>query len=168
MRQTEKEKMISLKNTLKEEAHKERIDEKKRMTILKKQIEKKKMIILKKTKDKETKDKERKERIDSIIEKEHFLVKKKLCSVIRCSSWKACPFYRDPEDYERKLIKGKAICFYWSEYPNILEELEKIHFRNPRKKIVTDKGILKKDLQKQLTSIDKKLKEISERWSIST
>ena len=117
---------------------------------------------------------EDKERIDSIIEKEHFLVKKQLCSAVKCSHWKNCPFYRDPEDYERQLIKEKmqkTHCTCWSEHPNILEKLEKIHVCNPKLKIgkkivVTNKSALKKDLQKQLLSFDKVLNEISERWNI--
>jgi hypothetical protein len=153
MRKTEKEKMIVLKKTLREEAHKERLLEAKLRQ-------------------------EAKEKIDSILEKEHFDVKKKLCSAVRCYHTKNCPFYCDPEDYERKLIKDKlpkTRCTYWSEHPNILEKLDyivtgrtlnRIAKKTPIKKTANAKILIKKDLQKQLVSVDKTLKEISERWSI--
>jgi len=100
MRKTEKEKMI----TPIAKAHKERLLEVKLRQ-------------------------EAKEKIDSILEKEHFNIKKRLCSAIKCSHWRNCPFYRDPKDYESKLAKDKLSrtrCTYWSDYPNILEELSTI------------------------------------------
>lgn len=151
MRKTEKERTIALKNTLIAKAHRERL-----LGVKLKQ--------------------EAKEKIDLILEKEHFLVKKKLCSAVRCYHTKNCPFYRDPEEYERKLIKDKLSrthCNYWSEYPNILEKLDYIKTGRILNSIAkttlakkTDKTLVKKDLQKQLMSVDKALKEISERWSI--
>ena len=133
-----------------------------------------KMISLKKTLIVQA----RKERIDSVLEKEHFVVKKKLCSAIGCTHVKACPFYRDPEDYERKLIKDKLStthCTYWSNCPDILEKLDYIKTgkilsiakKTSAKKIPTViKTLVKKDLQKQLLSFDKVLNEISERWNV--
>ena len=160
------------------------------------------------------------DQIDLWIEKEHFSTKKKLCSVVKCHLKKTCPFYRDPESYERDLRKVKeriiippliwmgthykwkecvdnnlecdykrpectmcdalTHCSYWSDHPYILEELGKITDRKIVKttevKRTTDTKrsktavtpTMKKDLQEQLISIDKTLKEISERWRILT
>jgi len=124
-------------------------------------------------------------KIDLIIEKEHFAIKKRLCSIIKCSHWRNCPFYRDPEGYEKRLIKDKLSrirCTYRSDYPNILEKLDSIKTGSPnsysynihsiakktfvKKTTKAVKTLVKKDLQKQLLSFDKVLNEISERWRI--
>lgn len=109
-----------------------------------------------------------KDRIDSLIERENVNVKRLLCSVVKCENIKLCPFYHDPKTYEQLLIKDKlpkSHCSFWSDYPNILEELDKIKTEVSKKVLKKD---LKKDLQKQLVFVDKTLKEISDRWSIRT
>jgi len=121
------------------------------------------------------------EQVSLLIGKENLSTKKKLCSITKCRLRKTCPFYHDPEGYERGLrrVKETTHCSYWSDHPNILEELGKITGKKivkttgTKKKMMEtgvkrSKSVIKKNLQKQLISIDKILKEISERWRIQT